>query len=103
MKNKSNKFSTEVRSIIALDGQPIEVLEVRSSRYEGDPEACLCCGKSLDMTTAIPVIMGNRGIISLIPWGEESRMDNLGCYFFGAACAKKIPAKFKGEAGLLCD
>jgi hypothetical protein len=101
MKNKSNKFSTEVISINDRQGQPIDLLEVHSDRYSGDPENCICCGKRIDMSEAIPVVLCNLGGVLLAPWGEESRVANLGAYFFGVSCAKKIPAKFKGEAGLL--
>jgi hypothetical protein len=101
MKIKSNKFSLEVISINDREGQPMEAIEIFSDRYTGDPEYCICCGKPLDMSKAVPVVLCNLGGLILAPWGEESRVPNLGAYFFGAACAKKIPAKFKGEAGQL--
>jgi hypothetical protein len=99
MKAKS-QFSFSLISIIAKDGKPIEVLEVQDPKHEGDPDKCICCGKRIDEKKATPVIIGNLGRLTLIPWGEEARVENLGCYFFGNACAKKIPAHFKGEAGL---
>jgi hypothetical protein len=103
MKIKTKSFSAELTTRIANDGQPIDLLQISSSRYEGDPEACICCGKPIDTNTAIPVVIGNVGRLSIIPWGEENRLANLGCYFFGSACAKKIPARFKGNPGSLCD
>jgi hypothetical protein len=101
MKNNPAKFSFEIITINDLSGNPMEIIECRNPKHEGDPERCLCCGKRIDFDKAIPVIMLNRGHASFAPWGEWDRLDNLGAYYFGVSCAKKIPAKFKGEAGVL--